>query len=543
MTALNRSTRRRLQQLPQIPSVWEGDRRTLTHPLPVSSDSQIDLEPESGGDCILWVDGSQGIVRAMDVVTPETGHQAIVRTLLRAIEHPHSPAHPARPQKIVVKDREIQFFLRGVLQDLDIAIEYVPDLPLIDEIFQGFQEAIETKPPSLPPQYAEVLLDKARDLWDLAPWESLGDHQILAIELGAWDLDTLYACTMGMLGLDYGILFYRSLDSLQRFRQRAIEHESTELLEEAFLSQDCLFLTFETDDDENDRQTLGDLDADEIEPRFGNLHPFEGMRSILYDEEALAVLVALDAFGRFFRQFRDRFARGEFPSLSAQYQIPLPEGAPSPNNPLPVKVDTLPEIATDLYQMAAGEEDEEEEDEDEPILRDDLVPKNSFLSLGVIPWDTLTLLREEVNHYQSAPVESKGEGLPIILIQTSRPKAKTMIETLQNSGGVRGIGFNPGEDPLEGDLYDLGILQTEDDTLYLFGEFEQDDPTHMSARQKWDRRCKQTKGYCGLVIAMGLTGSSRGNPQLKDMMGLFEVRSLSSKELDLGTLQLIATLL
>ncbi len=58
------------------------------------------------------------------------GPEAIVRTLMRAMEHPHSPAKPARPQRIVVRDREIQFYLRGVLQDLDIAIDYAPELPV-----------------------------------------------------------------------------------------------------------------------------------------------------------------------------------------------------------------------------------------------------------------------------------------------------------------------------------------------------------------------------------------------------------------------------
>jgi hypothetical protein len=42
-----------------------------------------------------------------------------------------------------------------------------------------------------------------------------------------------------------------------------------------------------------------------------------------------------------------------------------------------------------------------------------------------------------------------------------------------------------------------------------------------------------------LVIAKGLTGASRGNPKLKDMMALFEVRSLSAQELGIGTLRLV----
>lgn len=498
-------------------------------PYPMESD------PDSGGDCILWVDGSQGIVRAMDVVSPDSGHAAVVRALLRAMEHPHSPAAPGRPQKIVVKDREIQFFLRGVLQDLDIVIDYVPDLPLIDEIFRGFQEVAYNKPPMLPPQYAEELTQKAFDLWGEAPWEMLADRQIISIELNEWDVGTLYACVMGMLGLDYGVLFYRSLDSLKQFRQRVVDNDSPEQLQEAFLSQDCLFVTFESEEDDEDLD-LGSLASDEVSPSFGNLHPLEGLRAILYEEEALTIYVALVALHRFLKSSRRKLKN--FPALSSRYRIRLPKEAELDLEQVSVKVSTMPEIAEELYEMSLAAEDEDEDfTESLPLLRDDLIPANSFVSLGVIPWDRVDVLRSSVDFHQSATAPNAGDGLPIVLIQTTRPKAKTLIRELQDAGGMKGICFNPGEDPLEEESYDLGILQTKDEEMHLFGEFFNDDPVHLSARQKWDERCKKNQGYCGLVIAMGLTGASRGSPQIKDMLALFEVRSLTSKDLGLGTLQ------
>ena len=85
----------------------------------------------------------------------------------------------------------------------------------------------------------------------------------------------------------------------------------------------------------------------------------------------------------------------------------------------------------------------------------------------------------------------------------------------------------------------MGILKTEDGDLHLFGEFVEDDPVHQEARKKWEQRCKETKGWCGLIIAMGLTGASRGQPQFKDMMALLEVHFIPSDDLDLGRLQLI----
>ena len=539
MAALNRSTLRRLQNLPQIPSVWEGDRRPLSNADSIALLDDDD-DPEAGGECILWVDGSEGVVRAMDVVAPETGPEAIVRALLRAMEHPQSPAPAVRPQKIVVKNREIQFYLRGVLQDLGIAIDYVPELPLIDEIFRGMQEVAVNRPPELPPQYAEVLMEKAAQIWHDAPWQTLAEHQIISIEINQWDVGSLYVSVLGQGRMDYGVLLYRSLESLKRFREQVVNDDSFEDLEQAFLGQDCLFLTFESVeeiDEDEDEIDLADLDPSEIEPNFGNLHPLEGLRSILYEEEALTMLVALEAFHRFFRNSRRKFAAEEFPAISSRYRIPLPE-SDTDIQQVSVKVSTMPDVSDELLQMLEDDDDDEFE---MPLLRDDLVPPNSFLSLGVVPWETVEFLRGNAQFYQSAKLEINpaGDGLPVVMIQTSNPKAKTMIQDLQEAGGVKAICFNPGEDPFQDEQYDLGILQAENQDLYLFGEFNESDPVHQQARKKWEERCKLTKGWCGLIIAKGLMGASRGQPQFKDMIALFEVRWLTAKDLGIGPLQLM----
>ena len=544
-TSLNRSTRRRLKNLNQIPCVWEGDRRPLS-----AQKQEPDLEAK--GECILWVDGSQGIVRAIDMVASETGPEAVVRTLLRAMENPHSPAKPARPQKIVVRDREIQFYLRGVLQELDIAIDYVPDLPLIDELFRGFEEVVDTTPPDLPPQYAEPLRQKAFEIWQSAPWEFLEEHQILSIELNQSDIGTLYASVMGMLGMEYGILLYRSEQSLKRFRASVLtDDESPEQLEEAFLKQDCLFLTFERTDeaDEDDDEEiidLADLPLSEIQPSFGNIHPLEGLRSVLYEEEASAVFIALEALDRLLRDERQQLSEEHFPALSRRYRIPVPQSPESTKpEPVAVTVTTMPELAAELEEMAGFEDEDDGELDDMPMfrsLRDDLIPEDSFLSLGVVSWEMVEYLRTSVTHQKVGEVTGAGDGLPVILIQTSRPKAKTVISTLQAAGGLKAICFNPGADSFEGDRYDLGLLQAENGELFLFGEFLDDDPVHVAARKKWNQRCKNTKGCCGLIIARGLMGASRGKPELRDMMALFEAQSLSAKELGIGTLQLMPQL-
>ncbi|NJL78935.1 MAG: hypothetical protein HC836_11650 [Richelia sp. RM2_1_2] len=544
MTSFSRSTIRRLKKIPQTHSVWEGDRRPFSSSVRGEDSSQPN-------ECIIWVDAQEGIVRGMDVVNYQAGPEAIVRTLMRAIESPHSPAKPARPQRIVVQDREIQFYLRGVLQDIDIVIDRLPELPLIDELFRGFSEVIENQIPDLPPQYADLLINKAFAIWKLAPWEFLEEQQIVSIEINQWDIGTLHASVMGMLGMEYGVLLYRSEESLKYFRATVLKEDSSqEYLEEAFLKQDCLFLTFEhaseTDEREDMFMDLGDFPLSEISPTFGNIHPLEGVRSILYEEEAKVALVALEALYRFIRDQRSSLSNGLFPSLSHRYRISLPENTELTKS-ISVTVATQTQLTNELEEMSNFDDDDDEETivPNAPgfrSLRDDLIPQNSFLSLSVIPWEMLAHLQNASKYYQVGEVTQAGDGLPVIVIQTSRPKAKTVIESIENHGGLKAICFNPGTDPFSDRHYDLGLLQTQNKDLFLFGEFEDDDPSHVEARRKWNQRCQNTQGYCGLIIAKGLTGASRGNPQLPDMMALFEARYLSPKELGIGTFKLMPQL-
>jgi hypothetical protein len=539
MTAISTSTQKRLQKLPQIPSVWEGDRRHVDQVVE-------EFEEESGEEreLIVWVDGVEGVVRSMEIVNHSMGSEAIVRALLKAMESPQSPAQPARPQKIIVRDRQIQFYLRGVLQDLGIAIDYVPQLPIVDELFERFNQMAHNRPPKLPPEYDTALRSVSKDIWQLAPWDILADRDILSVTLNGWDVETLYVSVMGMLGMEYGILLYRSAESLQRFRASALARHTQEAadLEAAFLAQDCIFLTFDANESDNLPLKVLGKTAALVEANFGNIHPMEGMRPFLYAEEALATYISLVALKKFIEAHRQQLDVEELPSLSKRYKVDIP----GENRQVNITVATCPDLCAELLQMQIdliGEDDDDDDfDAEEVPLREDLIPDNSFISLGVMPWDRVELIRQMPTvHHQPSQVKSsaKGDGLPLVLIQTTRPKAKEIIDRIVKAGGLKGICFNPAENPLESEIdYDLGILQLGDGEMQLFCEFESN-AIHTAARQKWDTRAKATKGYCGLAIAHGVTGKSKGQPGLREMVALFETRSLSEEELGLGILHLM----
>ncbi len=530
MTAINLSTQKRLKQLPQIPCVWEGDRRQVD-----SLAEELDLEDDDLRELIIWVDGVEGVVRSMQVVNHTMGVEAIVRALIEAMEYPQAPAQPARPQKIIVRDRQLQFYLRGVLQNLEIIVDYVPELPIVDELFHRFSDMAGARAPKLQRKYQNLLNSTASAIWKLAPWEILADYEAIEIELNEWDIEKFYISVMGMLGMEYGVLLYRSAESLQRFRAMALELDGTQDMESAFLSQDCIFMTFEAIDPEIDIN-LGNLPAKAVESNFGNIHPMEGMRPFLYEEEAIATQVALSAFLEFVRAFRQQLAADDLPNLIESVNIITPDT----NTIKSIAIATLPDLSAELLQMHLAMEDDDEFDPSDLPIQDDLIPDDSYVSLGVMPWEQVATIRLKAAYHQNSDVQPVGEGLPIILVQTTRPKAAEMIQRIQQAGGLQGICFNAGEDAEINTNYDLGILQLGDGELQLFGEFYHDSEVHIEARNKWEQRISTTQGYCGLIVAKGLTGKARGNPGDEEIVAFLETKSLSEEELGLGTFQLMS---
>lgn len=531
MTGFSPSTIRRLKKLTQVPCVWEGDRRTLLSPV-VSEEFEL-----PAGECILWVDGSEGVIRSMEVIGSVQGREAMVRTLIQAMEHPQGGDKRARPQKILVRDREVQFYLRGILQDLDITVDYSPELPLIDQIFQSFGEAMESYVPPLPPKYAEDLTKKAYKIWEMAPWEFVHPNKIISIEINKWDIEKLYVSIMG--GANYTLLFYRSAESLTRFWTdfyQSYEESEDDSLESAFLQQDCLFLTFDSiDEDDEDLDTededdidIGYLPSSEIEPNFGTIHPLEGLSPILYEEEAQIMYVALESVIRFLRDHKRPLSQKDFPVITRRYRISVPD-CDQGNQNVSVNICTMPEIYSQLHGIEDAnlvEGDFEQIDQ----LRDDLIPNGCLLSIGTITWDSLTSLPSTIRHLGGHQIKTKCDTIPVVLVQTSRAKANTIIKNIRGAGDITGICFITVDSHQDGKKFDLSILQTQNEDLFLITEFSRDDESYIASRKRWNRACRLNGGHCGLVITKGLS-TTHGNPGINDIMAFFDAKCITPEEL------------
>ncbi len=560
MTVLKNSTVRRLNQIPQSNAVWEGDRRSLPKNHNQDDGNLIRLADhihEDKPQCILWVDGSMGVVRSMDVVEPNMGQEAIVRALLQAIERPQSPSKPSRPQRILVRDRSLQFYLRGILQSLNICVDHIDHLPMIDEIFSNLIQHTQITPPTVPQAQAEALYHQADLFWRSSPWRYMWDHQVLAIHINRWDIETLYAVIMGHLGMERGVIFYQSQESLVRFRQLIAEDESEDL-EETFLRQDCLFTLFESNDALSDSEirTLHNqgwlIDSDNIHPIFGILHPLEGGRPFLYEEEAIGLTVAMQSLNLFIAQHQSELEVGEYgviknsykikpPSLETTTKIPAKNSAKN-SAKFEVAVETLPDLELEIQRIANQGE--------ETMIRQDLLPDNAVIKLLGISWEGAQVWREYAPahncHLAPRVFPHQGDAFSVLLLQTSRPKAIKLIAEVKALGNIRGICFNPAE--TMGCHSELGLLVMGNEELHLFGEFNNNDSLAQDQdlaqdlaqdydmRKRWLQRCQNTRGICAVVIAMGLSGATKGKPNPNHILAYYEVPLINSADLGLGVL-------
>jgi hypothetical protein len=451
---LSPATIRRLKRLPQVPNVWEGAKISLPGQM-VGEGAPV------GQKMVLWMDGSEGIARSLESADESVGNEVMVRSLLRAIEYPQGPYPQVRPKKVLVADREEQFYLRGVLSELEIEVGYVPELPTIQQLFERFIQVREQIPDELPPAYAQLLDNAAKEIWQTAPWVVLHDFQILEVVLNRWDVEKFYACVMGKMGEEFGVLLYRTMDTVRQFRAAALAQEDfdemdMDALEKTFLSQDCIFCSYDLlEDGPASRKSNYSFN-------FGSIHPLEGIRSLLDPEEALATYAAMMALKKFFVAEKANLVP-EAPLIQRTIKLTLPKDLPivldagqtaSAKRAVEVQISTMPDFSQEL--MALTEEAWDEEDDDDDDLQDDLLPDHCAISTGIIPWTLLTVLEQSVPRCTVRMDLPLKDGLPVIMVQSTRQEMLKTIDHIVTSGGLEEITFGEVVHPVTGEDLFLG---------------------------------------------------------------------------------------
>lgn len=362
MSSLPKATIERLQRLPGLRSTWHGELRTLSHPDPQNPYGRA-IEQAY----VLWIDISQPAIRVMEPVLEGAGYEAVVQALLRAIEHPPEHQTPGHPQTVMVRDRELHFFLRGALQDLDIKVGCKQRLPLLDEVFDSFvaQQTRSVVKRIWDSVHVQRLTSALTELWHYPLWDEFAEVEILELLFELEEPQHFYVSVLGMAGLERGLLLYRSLDSLKRFREAVNNPENRsnlETLEAAFLQQDCLFLNFDSLEGDPPSPNMPVFEAfrQSFIPDLGSIHPLEGLRYILSDQELALMIVAVEALTRFRKDHEAILIEADsFPALESQIAIPSLTNNPSRTSKnkqqkITVTVRTLPEVCNELLGQPNG---------------------------------------------------------------------------------------------------------------------------------------------------------------------------------------------
>jgi hypothetical protein len=180
-----------------------------------------------------------------------------------------------------------------------------------------------------------------------------------------------------------------------------------------------------------------------------------------------------------------------------------------------------------------------DDDDLDTIIHDDLLPDNTLVKLLGISWEGLEFWREHIpksSCYLSQAFPQTADAFSVLLIQTSRPKALDLIAEIKFLGNIQGVCFHPAED--NSDPKELGLLIMGNEELHLFGEFSQDDYSpDQEMRQRWLKRCQESNGICGVIVAMGLTGVTKGRPSTKHILAFYEVPLINPDDLGLDILK------
>jgi len=119
----------KLKQIPQEQTVWEVVK------LPASRIMKNPPNDVTQADVIIWGDLNGESIRNMQFVGQEQ-NEDVASSLATAIMGINKSISPARPQKVLVRDKRLLFYCRGMLRNLNIECEFAGGRSIFDRIIK-----------------------------------------------------------------------------------------------------------------------------------------------------------------------------------------------------------------------------------------------------------------------------------------------------------------------------------------------------------------------------------------------------------------------
>lgn len=136
--------------------------------------------------------------------------------------------------------------------------------------------------------------------------------------------------------------------------------------------------------------------------------------------------------------------------------------------------------------------------------------------------DWLEEAKAHVRYYQEGALPTNLSSVPTLIIQTSQPKVRIMLQKVLEGDGLASVQLVRGMEATEG-LRDVLFLQTGLSEFLYCTDYDSENKEYQKSRKKWEQLCKKSHNWCAVILAGGITGKGRMNPQFSDLCAFLEV--------------------
>jgi hypothetical protein len=173
-------------------------------------------------EIVFWVEPPEHVVVGMQILGADGPRPSFAETLLEAMRRP-LVGTPRRPERVRVGDLALAAELRSTFGD-GMPVRIAPT-PEIDDVLAhmaasfdaGRDHATYLEGGRIPAAAVAELFQAARLLWNVAPWKTMTDDQVLRVDASGLGIERACLSVIGNLSQDFGFLLFPSFEGYEAF--------------------------------------------------------------------------------------------------------------------------------------------------------------------------------------------------------------------------------------------------------------------------------------------------------------------------------------
>lgn len=189
----------------------------------------VEGDPPFRPTLVVVVD-QKGLIVGHGVLGPDVSEESIGDIVRGAIDRPLFGA-PRTPETLVVEDDLLAASLAGSLGDVRVV---GGDIGPAIEVVQGMMAAAmssseeDADAASVEPSYFEsgritaeelaLFFEQCARVWRTAPWASLGDDEVILVDIPSLGVEGACLSVIGGLGESFGLILFESAEAFEVFR-------------------------------------------------------------------------------------------------------------------------------------------------------------------------------------------------------------------------------------------------------------------------------------------------------------------------------------